>query len=273
MKLQLFQIDAFAERRFEGNPAAVCPLAEWLPDAQLQSIAAENNLSETAFLVPATSDNHLPRFQIRWFTPLVEVDLCGHATLASAHALMSHLGIRHDRVEFESPRSGSLACWKSEFGYTLDFPSRPPQPVDFPVGLAKALGGAPQDCFQGGEDYLVRYASEREVAGLKPDFFALEQVETRGIIATARGDETSFVSRFFGPRVGIDEDPVTGSAHTLLTPFWLQQDPSLGENGEWLAARQLSERGGRLRCRVEKDRVHIAGSAVTYLVGEIELDD
>jgi predicted PhzF superfamily epimerase YddE/YHI9 len=259
MKLPLFQVDAFAERVFSGNPAAVCPLEEWLPDAVLQAIAAENNLSETAFFVPRGDE-----YALRWFTPRIEVDLCGHATLASAHVILRHLTTGRDEVRFSSP-SGPLAVRREGELLALDFPSRPPVPREPPAGLVEALGRPPLELLFA-RDALLPYATEEEVRALHPDFGALAQVDVFGIIVTAPGHDADFVSRYFAPREGIPEDPVTGSAHCTLVPYWSAR---LGKAR--LHARQVSDRGGELFCEDRGARVAIAGRAVTYLQGQIEL--
>ena len=267
MKLRLYQVDAFADRLFAGNPAAVCPLdehpqegQEWLPDALMQRIAAENNLSETAFYV-----RHGGGYAIRWFTPACEVNLCGHATLATAYVIFTFDRFSGETIEFSS-KSGPLRVRRDEDLLVLDFPAdtaRPEQPV---AGLIEAIGAEPRECYKGKTDYLLVYETEDQVAALAPDFGALGAVPARGIIATAPGTQVDFVSRFFAPRVGVNEDPVTGSAHTLLTPFWSAR---LGKSE--LTARQLSKRGGSLRCRLVGDRAEIAGNVVPFLEGRITI--
>lgn len=260
MRIPLYQIDAFTSEIFGGNPAAVCPLQEWLPDETLQAIAAENNLSETAFFIPAHKGFHL-----RWFTPVIEVDLCGHATLAAAYVIFKHLDYNQDTISFAS-LSGELevSIDKNEW-LTLNFPNRPPVKESHNELLQKALGGHPTS-FHKSRDYLVTYATEAEVKSLSPDYNLLSQVDALGIIATAPGDQVDFVSRFFAPRAGINEDPVTGSAHCTLAPFWqkeLKKDELLGH--------QVSTRGGVIKCKVENDRVKISGQAITFLQGIIFL--
>ncbi len=273
MKIQLFQVDAFANRPFAGNPAAVCPLAEWIADDVMQAIAGENNLSETAFLVahPAAAGDSFPAFEIRWFTPMSEVDLCGHATLASAHVLFQHLGVKSGEVIFHSRHRGTLGCRQTTAGYQLNFPVDRPQPIETPAGLDTALGAQRLQCWQGKNDVLVVLPDQAAVEQLTPDFVQLGKLPVRGIIATAAGDDAdvNFVSRFFAPAVGINEDPVTGSAHTVLTPYW--HDRLECEAGSPLRALQLSNRGGQLTCTLDGDRVNISGQAVTYLVGEISI--
>ncbi|RMG18084.1 MAG: PhzF family phenazine biosynthesis protein [Bacteroidetes bacterium] len=258
MNLQLFQVDAFTKRVFGGNPAAVCPLDAWLPDAQLQAIATENNLSETAFLVPKGTE-----YELRWFTPALEVDLCGHATLASAHVLYQHLGYTAPSITFLS-RSGPLLVSQSEKGYSMDFPAIIPQEVAPPPQLARALGAAPQAVFRANDYLLTIFESEAQIRALAPDFGLLRQVDALGTIVSAPGKEVDFVSRFFAPRAGIDEDPVTGSAHCSLIPYWAGV---LGKTD--LHALQISARQGELFCRLQGERVAIAGQAVTYMLGEI----
>jgi len=260
VNIPIYQIDAFAESLFTGNPAAVCPLDGWLPDDQMQKIAAENNLAETAFFA-----REGPGYRIRWFTPAVEVDLCGHATLAAAHVAFAFEGHQGNVIEFAS-RSGMLRVRREGDRLVLDFPADSPRKVTSPEGLDEALGLPPIEVWQGRSDYLLIYEHEADVARMSPDFRRLGAVEARGIIVSAPGNEVDFVSRFFGPRVGIDEDPVTGSAHTTLTPYWSAR---LGKTD--LSAMQLSRRRGWLRCRMAGDRVEIAGRAVPYLRGTITI--
>jgi predicted PhzF superfamily epimerase YddE/YHI9 len=261
MKIAIYQVDAFTNQRFKGNPAAVCPLDIWLSDTVMQHIAAENNLAETAFIVPAGDC-----YVIRWFTPTVEVDLCGHATLASAYVLFHELGFAGDQINFHSPRSGPLTVSKNGSVLALNFPvdmlSELAINPEFSIGLSQA----PCKVFRGKTDYLFVYDSETEIRALQPDFEALKIHPVRGIIVTAPGETTDFVSRFFGPACGVNEDPVTGSAHTTLTPYWASV---LGKTE--LTARQLSQRTGDLTCKLLGDRVEIAGEAVLYLRGEIEV--
>ncbi|UYZ64674.1 PhzF family phenazine biosynthesis protein [Hymenobacter weizhouensis] len=267
MLLPLYQVDAFADRPFAGNPAAVCPLHEWPPAPTMQAIAAENNLAETAFFVPRANSGG--EFELRWFTPTVEVELCGHATLASAHVLYHHLGFDGPEIVFHS-KSGPLRVSQAEAGrLTLDFPARPPQPLGpHPDGLLDGLRATPLHLLAG-PDLVCVFNSEAEVRALHPNIAQLERVEYRGVIATAPGtDGVDFVSRFFGPRVGVPEDPVTGSAHTTLVPYWAGR---LGKTH--LHARQVSARGGDLWCELRQDRVLMSGHAVTYLRGEIEVPE
>lgn len=260
MDLRLYQIDAFTDRLFGGNPAAVCPLESWLPDETMQKIAAENNLSETAFFVRTGGG-----FHIRWFTPAVEVDLCGHATLAASYVIFNDGRFPGEAITLAS-RSGPLRVRREGDLLVLDFPSDPPSPAAPPEGLVAAIGRTPAEILKGTTDYLLVYGAEDHVASLTPDFVALGRVPARGIVVTAPGSDVDFVSRFFGPRVGVPEDPVTGSAHTMLTPYWSKR---LGK--PVLEARQISKRQGRLRCRLAGDRVEIAGRAVPYLTGTITI--
>lgn len=260
MLIPFYQIDAFTDKLFGGNPAGVCPLEQWLPDEVMQKIAMENNVSETAFFIKKGDG-----FHIRWFTPKVEVNLCGHATLASAHVIFSDCGFKCDELTFES-RSGILNVRKEGDLLVLDFPANRPQRTGLPESFVQALNITPIQCYRGKEDYLLLYKSQREIESLIPDFRKLEKVDARAVIVTAPGEKVDFVSRFFGPRVGVDEDPVTGSAHTVLIPFWAEK---LGKNE--MKALQLSRRGGTLFCRLRDDRVDIGGKAVTFLKGEISL--
>jgi PhzF family phenazine biosynthesis protein len=258
-RIPIFHVDAFTSRLFAGNPAAVCPLPSWLDDAVLQSIAAENNLSETAFFV--TGKKHR---DLRWFTPTREVDLCGHATLAAAYVIFNFLDKKQEVAVFES-KSGTLRVARSGDMLVLDFPSRPPEPCEAPPALAQGLGKAPREVWSS-RDYLAVYDDEDEVRHLRPDMARLRTLDRLGVIATAPGKASDFVSRFFAPGAGIDEDPVTGSAHCTLTPYWARR---LGKDR--LHALQVSARGGELFCMPRGDRVAIAGRAVKYFQGVIEL--
>lgn len=262
MKIPIYVIDSFTDSVFTGNPAAVCPLEEWLPDGLMQRIAMENNLSETAFFVKEGEDH-----RVRWFTPGVEVDLCGHATLASAAVLFEQLGHPSDTVRFHS-RSGILKVTKSpDGGYTLDLPADPPKKAEsVPPGVLEGLGVAEGEVWRGRDDYLVLLDSEDRVRNLRPDFRVLSGVPARGVVATAPGKKSDFASRCFYPQTGVDEDPVTGSAHCLLTSFWSSKT---GINA--FKAVQLSARGGGMECRLEGDRVHLQGKAALYLKGEISV--
>jgi predicted PhzF superfamily epimerase YddE/YHI9 len=259
MKLPIYQVDAFTSKAFGGNPAAVCPLTAWLDDALMQSIAAENNLAETAFFVPNGDGYH-----IRWFTPEVEIDLCGHATVASAYVIFERLTPGLDRVTFAS-KSGPLHVFKDRGRIALDFPSNPPIPCDPPPGLAEALGKAPGGTLRA-DAYFCVYETEADVRALAPDMAGLNRLDRNAVIVTAPGTDVDFVSRFFAPKLGVPEDPVTGSAHCKLVPYWAQR---LGKNT--LRARQVSARGGELWCEARGERAIIAGSAAPYLEGTIEI--
>ena len=258
--MKLFQIDAFTDRIFHGNPAAVCPLDEWLPEAMMQNIAAENNLAETAFFV-----RNGQGYQLRWFTPAVEVDLCGHATLAAAHVLFEHLDYPGPQISFQT-RSGELTVRRHPVGYTMDFPADQLVPAAPPEALVEGLGFYPKECYTGRDDYMVVVDNQEKVEQLQPDFRHLAKLEKRGVIITAPGREADidFVSRCFFSPAGIDEDPVTGSAHTTMTPYWSVR---LGKIE--LTARQISKRGGTVYCRFLGTRVELSGAAKTYLVGEL----
>jgi len=258
MKINLYQVDAFSDHLFGGNPAAVCPLEEWLPVKTMQNIAMENNLAETAFFVKKDA-----QFEIRWFTPLVEVDLCGHATLASAHVIFNHLDWDRPSISFLS-RSGILVVTRKGEMITLNFPSDDVHPADPPEGLLASLNVKPLESYAGNTDIMLILDSQKAVELLEPDFGLMKKSGGRGVVVTARGDDVDFVSRFFAPQVGIDEDPVTGSAHTTLTPYWSKK---LGKSE--LTAMQLSRRKGRLWCKYLGDRVEISGHAITYLTGQI----
>ncbi|MFO7978692.1 MAG: PhzF family phenazine biosynthesis protein [Bacteroidales bacterium] len=260
MKMKMFQVDAFAEEMFSGNPAAVCLPGQWPDDDLMQKIAAENNLSETAFVVK--QEQH---FQIRWFTPQVEVDLCGHATLASAYVLLHHTNYGLEEVHFVSPRSGNLMVSEKEGILYLDFPADTLDPCDCIERIARCIGVKPLQTWKGKTDIIALLESEQQIKDLAPDFAAIAGLPARGLIVTAPGDEVDFVSRFFCPQLGIDEDPVTGSAHTSLTPFWSEK---LGK--KQMQARQLSQRGGNLSCFLVGQRILIGGKARLYMEGMIE---
>lgn len=262
MKLTLYQIDAFAEKLFSGNPAAVCVLDIWLDDIIMQRIAMENNLAETAFLVKGAD-----HYEIRWFTPETEVDLCGHATLASAYVLFRFFEKDATELEFYSPRSGMLKVEKGDEGYMImDFPADETTVVDEIEAITKSIGRVPRKTIKGKTDYLLIYSSQKEIEQISPNFHLLDQVDCRGVIVSAPGDEVDFVSRFFAPQCGIPEDPVTGSAHTTMAPYWSNV---LGKSK--MTARQLSPRGGNLVCEDLGERIKIAGRAVLYMIGTIEL--
>ena len=260
MKLDIYQVDAFTRETFKGNPAAVVPLESWLPSETMLAIAAENNLAETAFFVKEGDG-----FGLKWFTPEVEMDLCGHATLASAYVLWNELGYEGDTLRFET-KSGSLTVERQGELMVMDFPSRPAEETDVPDGFDVALGARPQTVLKS-RDYLAVYASEAEVIALRPDFRAITELGIVTVIVTAPGDQADFVSRFFAPSVGFDEDPVTGSAHCTLIPYWAER---LNKNE--LYAHQVSKRGGEIFCELQGDRVKIAGNAVLYLKGEIYVE-
>jgi PhzF family phenazine biosynthesis protein len=262
MRIPLYQVDAFVtEHPFSGNPAAVCPLDAWLPDTVMQTIAAENNLSETAFFVPEGEC-----WRLRWFTPSAEVDLCGHATLAAAYVILRFLAPGRPRVAFLTEKAGELIVTEEAGRLALDLPARPPEPCPPSAGLASALGRAPASVLAA-RDYLCVYDTEAEVAALTPDFAALARLDRFAVIVTAPGaGGVDFVSRFFAPAVGVNEDPVTGSAHCTLIPYWAGR---LGKTV--LEARQISRRGGALSCALHGDRVSVAGRAILYLTGAIEI--
>ena len=261
MSLPLFQVDAFASAPFAGNPAAVCILPSARDDRWMQSVAREMNLSETAFLSP-----HDDGFELRWFTPTLEVDLCGHATLASAYVLWETSRLDTTAQARFHTRSGLLTAVRDGEWIDMDFPATPDQPVKTPPGLVEALAVTPSYVGRSRFDYLVELATEKDVQFLQPDFTRLKAVPGRGVIVTSRSSspDSDFVSRFFAPACGIDEDPVTGSAHCCLAPFWQRQ-----LHKEAFVARQLSPRGGLLKVRVEGDRVRLSGQAITVLRGEL----
>lgn len=260
MQLPLYQVDAFTDTLFKGNPAAVCPLDSWLPDELMQGIALENNLSETAFF--AKEGDH---YRLRWFTPEVEIPLCGHATVATAHVMKQHLGISDSVLHFTC-MSGEISVRLENGLYILDFPSRQTELAQAPSSLVKGLGKDPKAIYKAKDFYFAVYHQEDEVKSLTPDWAELAKVETHGIIVTSKGSDCDFVSRFFAPSIGINEDPVTGSAHTALTPYWAKE---LGMNK--LVARQVSKRGGLLYCEHKGERTEIGGKAITYLQGSISV--
>lgn len=262
MKITLYQIDAFAEKVFQGNPAAVCILDQWIDSALMQQIAQENNLAETAFVVQNNA-----HFQIRWFTPETEVALCGHATLAAAYVLFNDYGYPENTIRFSSRRNGELTVSKGSEGYmVLDFPADDYVFLRNHPDINKAIGLAPQRTIKGKTDYLLIYDSQDEIEAISPNFFLLAQIKCRGIMVSAPGKYADFVSRFFAPQCGIPEDPVTGSAYTTMVPYWSQV---LGKTQ--LTAQQLSKRGGKLICELQGKRVKIAGKAVPYMVGQIKV--
>lgn len=261
MKLKIYQVDAFTSQVFGGNPAAVCVLESWIDAKTMQQIAAENNLAETAFIV---LKNDL--YEIRWFTPMVEVDLCGHATLATAHVLFKYYSASNHPLKFYSHLSGNLSVTKEKNLLTLNFPCDEITKIETPPILIDALGTIPLESWKGKTDFMLIFDSQKTIESFNPNYQLLETVGGRGVIVTSKGNDVDFVSRFFGPQVGINEDPVTGSAHTTLIPYWSKV---LGKTT--LTAQQLSKRKGDLICELKNDRVLISGNAVTYLIGEIEV--
>lgn len=259
MKLPIYQVDAFASEVFEGNPAAVCPLDEWLPDELMQQIAMENNLSETAFFIQQDD-----RYRLRWFTPTTEVDLCGHATLASAHVLFEHLEYDQKTIRFDS-NSGELTVRKEGNQLVMDFPTAKLDKAKPPTFLEEAMGIPAQQLYRD-TDYLYVVETEEQVRNLNPDIKGIAKADIRGVIVTAPGKKYDFVSRFFAPAAGVDEDPVTGSAHTMLTQYWSQR-----LDKDELVGRQVSRRGGTVYCYQKEGRVEISGEACTVIKGEMHL--
>jgi PhzF family phenazine biosynthesis protein len=259
MKLRIYQVDAFSDKVFSGNPAAVCPLEAWLPDRVMQNIALENNLSETAFYVKQGNE-----YQIRWFTPTVEVDLCGHATLATAHVLFNHEHHTDNEIIFHSHRSGVLKVFHRAHLLTLDFPADTLSKIQWPDEMNAGFNFIPTEGYKGKTDYLLVFKNEDQIKKIQPNYAVIATWKVRGVIVTAKGENVDFVSRFFAPQSGVNEDPVTGSAHTTLTPYWAEK---LGKTE--LSAIQLSHRKGYLTCKHMGDRVHISGHVRTYLTGEI----
>lgn len=261
MRLRIFQVDAFSSEVFGGNPAAVIPLESWLDDDIMQKIGTENNLSETAFLARDGDE-----YGLRWFTPQVEVDLCGHATLATAHVLFNHLKVDRDILKFNT-RSGQLIVKKDGDLIQMNFPCASVESIPIPKVIPQGLGAQPLEAFKA-SDLMLIFKTQKEIESMTPDFGVLKTLDARGIIVTAPGETCDFVSRFFAPRVGINEDPVTGSAHTMLIPFWQKR---LGKDK--LHAWQISDRRGELFCEYQQDRVQISGHAVTFMEGEIFLEN
>ena len=260
MKLPLYQVDAFASAIFKGNQAAICPLEKLLDDDLMQAIALENNLSETAFFV-AKDD----AYELRWFTPAAEVDLCGHATLASAHVVFEYLDKEASEVRFDT-RSGRLTVSRDSDGLlAMDFPALPGKAIEVSEEMIQGLGAEPSYLF-GGEDFMAVFERESQIRAIEPDHAILKKMERRGVIITAPGEEVDFVSRFFAPKFNIPEDPVTGSAHCMLTPYWAER---FGKTK--MQAQQISPRGGDLVCALVGDRVRISGRAAEYMLGEISL--
>lgn len=264
-RIPLYQVDVFAERLFAGNPAAVCPLDEWLSDDVMQAIAAENNLSETAFLVKDRAEGS--DYLLRWFTPTTEIELCGHATLAAGYLLLEEMKLPHSEIRFRTLTAGVLTVVRRHGALWLNLPARMPAPVKLvPGDLPRGLRSEPRQVLEAGNKFMALFDHAREVEALRPDFAILRRIPDCGIIVTAPGQnlDEDFVSRFFGPAIGIDEDPVTGSAHCLLVPYWAQR---LGKTD--LQAAQLSARGGKISCQLEGERVWLSGKVRPYLRGEI----
>ncbi|MCW9026443.1 MAG: PhzF family phenazine biosynthesis protein [Thiovulaceae bacterium] len=259
MTLDMYQIDAFASKVFDGNPAAVIPLQEWLDDTLMQKIAQENNLSETVFFVKEGKSYH-----IRWFTPNTEVDMCGHATLASAYVLFEVLGFKGDVIEFNS-KSGILKVKKEDKKYVMDFPIQTIDKCEIPKKIIDAFDKTPIECYKS-MDYLVVFENEQDILDAKVNLQLLKELDLRGVIITSKSSNYDFVCRFFAPSHGIDEDPVTGSAYTQLVPFWRDK-----LNKNTFASKQISQRGGEVFCKLDADRVEISGEAVKYLEGKIEV--
>jgi PhzF family phenazine biosynthesis protein len=257
MNQKIYQVDAFTDQLFHGNPAAVCPLDTWLSDDIMQKIAMENNLSETAFYVKEGD-----RYRLRWFTPTVEVDLCGHATLAAAYVLFNHESHTGNSISFITNRSGVLNVTKNGDLLTMDFPSDKFEEVELTVKVSAGFNIHPKRVFKGRTDYLLIFDSESEIKNLVPDFEKISALDCRGVIVSAMGDKVDFVSRFFGPQSGVNEDPVTGSAHTTLTPYWAGQ---FGKKN--LTAIQLSKRQGYLQCKLLDERVEIIGQCRLFMTG------
>lgn len=262
MKQKIYQVDAFADEVFKGNPAAVCPLEQWLSDDLLQKIAMENNLAETAFYVK--KEDH---YELRWFTPAVEVDLCGHATLAAAFVLFNHENFNGNIIQFHTRKSGILTVSNNNDWLTLNFPTDSFTSIPLTDEIIACFDIQPIEVFQGRTDYMIIFSSEDEIRNVVPSFAKILALNARGVIITAKGKNVDFVSRFFGPQVGVNEDPVTGSAHTTLTPYWSKE---LGKTE--MIAIQLSAREGYLKCKYLGDRVEISGQGRLYLMGEIFID-
>jgi PhzF family phenazine biosynthesis protein len=261
MNFSIYQVDAFAETVFSGNPAAIIPLENWIDEALMQKIAMENNLSETAFIVKEDEV-----YQIRWFTPENEVDLCGHATLASAYVIKNFIEPHIAEIEFSTQKVGELKASAKEGMYTLDFPARIPEPCSVPEDLLKSLGTSIAVEILKSRDYFVVLPDEEAVKNIEPDFLLMQQLDTFGVIVTAKGQSADVVSRCFYPGAGINEDPVTGSAHCNIVPYWAQK---LGKTK--LHCKQLSKRGGSLDCELAGDRVLMTGKCVLFLQGEIDI--
>ncbi|MBK5719520.1 PhzF family phenazine biosynthesis protein [Dysgonomonas sp. Marseille-P4677] len=260
-KYKLYQVDAFTDKLFSGNPAAVCPLSEWIDDGIMQKIAMENNLAETAFYVKKGE-----QYEIRWFTPNIEVDLCGHATLASAFVLFQYENHQGELIDFYSPRSGALKVTKNAKGFTLDFPVDEYHKISISEDIISCFNRKPIEVYKGKTDYMLVFENETDIVNITPQLENIKKLNARGVIITAKGKNVDFVSRFFAPQSGINEDPVTGSAHTTMTPYWAVK---LNKND--LSAIQLSDRRGYLQCRFLENRVEISGQAKLYLTGEIHI--
>lgn len=258
MKLDVYQIDAFTNEVFKGNPAAVCPLDEWLSDETMIKIAAENNLSETAFYVSNGRD-----FELRWFTPKMEIDLCGHATLATAFLLFEYMNYQREEIHFQTI-SGELTVKKKDNLYAMNFPARTPTTTSEPDQLVNILGKSPIEVLESERDLLVLFENEKDIVSMTPDFTIMKELDKSVVIVTARGDKCDFVSRVFAPKLGVVEDPVTGSTHCTLVPYWSKKTQK-----DEFVARQVSERGGELFCKYLGNRVEIAGNAVVYMKGNI----
>lgn len=261
MKLDLYQVDAFAEKLFTGNPAAIIPLQDWIPDDMMQQVAMENNLSETAYFVKSDAG-----YEIRWFTPEFEIDLCGHATLASAYVIKNFLEPHLAEINFTTQKAGNLRAFAKDGMYTLDFPSRMPQKTDVPSQLLKSVGTTNAVEILKSRDYFIVLPDEDAVMNAEPDFTIMKEIDTIGVIITAKGRSADVVSRCFYPGAGIPEDPVTGSAHCNIVPYWAGR---LGK--EKLHCKQLSQRGGDLWCELEGDRVLMSGKVVLFMRGEIDI--
>jgi PhzF family phenazine biosynthesis protein len=262
MKQKIYQVDAFTDRVFSGNPAAVCPLDQWLKDDTMQQIAMENNLAETAFYVKQND-----QYELRWFTPVEEVDLCGHATLAAAYVLFNHEGFQGDTIPFYSPRSGPLPVSRKGDLLTLNFPTDTYKQIELSEKITACFDTKPQQAYKGKTDYMLVFENEDAITNITPAFHVISKMEARGIIITAPGNKVDFVSRFFAPQTGVHEDHVTGSAHTTLTPYWAKR---LGKNT--LSAIQLSDRKGHLLCTYLNDRVEISGQGKLYMIGDLFLE-
>jgi PhzF family phenazine biosynthesis protein len=261
MKLPIYQVDAFAEKVFQGNPAAIVPLEDWIEEELMQRIAMENNLSETAFFVKTDGG-----FHIRWFTPEYEIDLCGHATLASAYVIKNFVEPHLAEINFTTEKAGPLRAMAKDGVYTLDFPARMPKAIDTPPQLYKSLNITTAVEVLKSRDYFVVLPNEEAVANTEPDFTLMKELDTIGVIVTAKGHTADVVSRCFYPGAGIPEDPVTGSAHCNIVPYWSEK---LGKKK--MFCKQLSQRGGDLDCQLDKDRVLMSGKCVLYLQGEIDI--